>query len=80
MNWRDKRKLIKRGFIIIRERDYNPVSDGEGDGIVIHYPYRIYYCSGNSSWKLLDNHRYKTKLARRYHMNLLLGFDNHIED
>lgn len=76
MNWRDKEKLIKRGFIIIRERDYIPISGNDG----IALPYQVFYCSGNSSWKLLKDYRYRTKSKRRKAMDILLKFDNHIED
>ena len=72
MNWRDKAKLIKRGFLILRERDLNSVGGKRTD-----YPYSIAYCSSDSTWSTYYNHRYETKAARRRAMEELLK-DNHI--
>lgn len=76
MNWRDKQKIINKGFLIIRERNYEPIVESRR----IEKSYQIYYCSGNSSWKLLGNCKYKTKKLRRAAMNELLKDEKIIED
>lgn len=76
MNWRDKEKLIKRGFIILRERDYFPIVES----IKSDRPYRIAFCSKVIGWSVYKNHKYYTNAERRRAMDELLKEDHIIED
>ena len=75
MNATDQRKLTDQGFMIIRERDFNPVSRSK-EGLKLEIWAKR---KEQPEWHQYVKN-FKSKAARRRSMKILLGADNVIED